>query len=84
MTGLPCCPDQLVAGIGNQWRAGIADQRDDFRSKVAQDALAKLVVAMVVIGGHGSFRTDMRQELGRDPFVLGKDMVGAAKRFGRT
>ena len=84
MTRLPRGPDQLVAGIGNQRRAGIADQRDGLACQGRQDALAQLVVAMVVIGGHRRLRTDVRQQLRGDPLVLGKDMVGAAQRFGRT
>jgi len=81
---LPCGANQLVTWIGDQWSPGIADKRHCFRPQFAENAFAKPVVAMIIIGRHRHLRADVGEQLGRDPLVFRQNIIGITESFGRA
>ena len=76
--------DQLVAGIRNQRRPGIADERDRFGSEARDDGIPLCLARMVIVVRKPRLRPGMRQELGADPFVLSEHQIRSTKRVCRT
>ncbi len=82
MTGIAGFLYQLVAGIGDERRAGIADQSDapalgeggkQFRSLVRR--------IVVVIGDERRLDAIVSQEHDRDPRILAGDHIGGGQRL---
>ncbi len=73
--------DELVAGVGNQRRAGVADQCDRFAAEARDDRRPVRVGAVIVVPAHRHFRADVREQLAGDAGVLGEDSLGAPKHI---
>ena len=68
--------DKLVAGVGDQRRPGIADERDGLITKPLDNPAALLLTRMVVVPPPWRCCADVREQLGRDARVFGEDQVG--------
>ena len=85
MAGLARRAHQLVAGIGNQRRAGIGDQRDRFAvGKPRQQLRPRLGGVVLVIGRQRRRDAVMLEQLAGDAGVLAGDDVGGGQHFQRA
>ena len=82
MTGTPRGADQLVAGIGNERGAGVADQRHHLAPEPSEDPVAFGLARMIVIDRHRRRRRHVSKQFGGDALVLGKDQGCTAQGFG--
>jgi hypothetical protein len=76
--------NELVTGVGNEGRSGVADQRDRFFAELGNDPLALGFAAVIVVAAHRHFCADVGQQLGRHARILGKDSVGVGQSFRRA
>jgi hypothetical protein len=81
MAGLTRLPHQLVAGIGDERRAGIADQRHCLALGESGKQLRPLLFRIViVIGDERRDDAVVAQEHGGDPGILAGDQIGSGQR----
>jgi hypothetical protein len=74
--------DQLVAGIGDERRAGVETSATASLAMRAIKLGPDPVGIVIVIGRHRPLDADMGEELGGDPAVLDRDHVGPGEDVG--
>ena len=77
-------PHELVAGVRDERRSGVAHERDGFTGETTEDPLALSLARIVVVIGHRRLGVGMREQLRRDPLVFRENEVRAAQCLGRA
>src|SRR5262245_37571218 len=84
MAGGTGSPHELVSGVGDEGRAGVADECDRLAAEPSDDLLSFVLLRVVVIAAHRDLGPDVLKQLAADSCIFGEDQVGAAERLGRS
>ena len=80
MAGLARGAHQLVAGVRNKGRSGVADKRNRLIAEFGDDARPVRLARVVVIALHRNLGADMSEEFRRHSGIFDQNAVCPAKR----